>query len=55
MREREQLRKKQAKIVMPLIGPMLAAWDDLPNDVKTDPELERLFRHIQKIDSVMEA
>lgn len=39
---------------MPLIGELLDSWDDLPNDVKSDPELERLSRNIQKIDSAME-
>ena len=54
MKEREIIRLKQAKTVMPLIGELLDSWDDLPNDVKSDPELERLSRNIQKIDSAME-
>ena len=36
---------------------LIAAFDKgyrVPNDVKSDPELERLSRNIQKIDSAME-
>ena len=51
----ERFDAEPPKTVMPMIANMLNAWDDLPNDVKSDPELERLFRHIQKIDSAMEA
>jgi len=54
MDERARLRKKQAEAVIPMIGPLLEAWDALPNDVKSDPELERLSRHIEKVDSTME-
>jgi len=54
MNERKIIRLKQSKDVMPLIGGLLDAWDDLPNDVKSDPELEKLSKHIQKIDDAME-
>lgn len=54
MNEIERLRKKQAEKVMPMIGALLEAWDDLPNDVKSDPELDRLERQIRKIDNGME-
>lgn len=54
MNERQIIRLKQAKAVMPLIGCLLDAWDDLPNDVKSDPELEKLSKHVQKIDDAME-
>ena len=30
--DEEHMRQKQASIVMPLIGPLLDAWDGLPND-----------------------
>jgi len=53
-REREKIRKLQAKGVMLIIGPLLDAWDDLPNDVKCDPELERVAERIRRIDDVME-
>ena len=52
--KRKTIRLKQAKDVMPLIGGLLDAWDNLPNDVKSDPELEKLSKHIQKIDDAME-
>ena len=52
--ERESIRRKQTWDVMPLIGNLLDAWDDLPNDVKTDPELERLADKIESIDRAME-
>ena len=52
--ERESIRRRQAKDVMSLIGDLLDAWDELPNDVKTDPELERLAAKIESIDHAME-
>ena len=52
--ERESIRERQAKDVMSLIGDLLDAWDELPNDVKTDPELERLAAKIESIDHAME-
>ena len=52
--ERNMLRKKQSLVVIPLIGRLLDAWDDLPNDVKSDPELERVAKHIRLIDEGME-
>ena len=52
--EREVISLKQSKDVMLLIGGLLDAWDDLPNDVKSDPELEKLSKHIEKIDNAME-
>jgi len=52
--ERESIRERQAKDVMSLIGDLLDAWDELPNDVKTDPELERLATKIELIDHAME-
>ena len=54
-RERQRRRQRQAKAVMPMIGPLLDAWDDLPNDVKDDPELEHLATHINLINDAMEA
>lgn len=32
-------RAEQAARVMPLIGPLLDAWEQLPNDVRSDIEL----------------
>ncbi len=52
--ERKQLRKEQAKKVMPLIGPLLDAWDALPNDLSTDEELQEVMETIGKINNAME-
>jgi hypothetical protein len=37
-RERHNLRIAQAKTVMPLIGPLLDAWENAPNDLRSDIE-----------------
>jgi len=47
-------RRRQTKAVMPLIGPLLDCWDELPNDVKSEPELEGLAEWINKINDGME-
>jgi len=52
--DRERIREEQSRNVMPLIGQLLDAWDELPNDVKSDPELNRLAKNIQGIDIAME-
>ena len=52
--ERAKIIRAQSKAVMPLIGKLLDAWDDLPNDVKSDPELEHLEKYIDLIDDAME-
>lgn len=52
--EREEIRQHQASLVMPLIGRLLDAWEDLPNDVRGGPELSRLAGGMQAIDSAME-
>ena len=51
-----RLRKRQATTVMPLIGPLLDAWDDLPNDVKSDIALDSaaLVDCVERIRSAME-
>ena len=49
MTDREKEILRQNKAVMPLIGPLLDVWDDLPNDVKYDDELMRLEKVINKI------
>lgn len=48
-RELESLRQEQAKAVMPLIGPMLDAWEALPNDVLRMDELSDLAEAIADI------
>ncbi len=52
-----KLRAAQAKRVMPLIGPLIDAWDGVANDVRSDliyhePEfveyLERIIMEMEK-------
>lgn len=50
--EVDRLRREQSEAVMPLIGPLLDAWDGLPNDEK-NPD-STLFRTIEKIARAME-
>ena len=52
--ELKRLRQEQAKRVMPMIGGLLDAWDELPNDVSTDPDLENLFACLEGIREAME-
>jgi hypothetical protein len=40
--------KKQTDVML-LIAGLLNAWDDVPNDVKGDPELKRLFDWIRRL------
>ena len=48
-RELESLRQLQAKAVMPLIGPLLDAWEGIPNDVIGAPELKEFRKHMEKL------
>lgn len=52
--ELTRLRKAQAKAVMPLIGPLLDAFEQLPNDVSGMDELADLCAAIEAINSAME-
>ena len=54
MSEREKLRKAQAKLVMPMIGSLLDAWQGLPGDVSEDEELEPIAEWMEKISEAME-
>jgi len=54
MSERSKIIREQVMAVMPLIGGLLDAWDDLPNDVSCDPELELVAEYIQRINDAME-
>jgi len=47
-------RDEQASRVMPLIGGLLDAWDDLPNDIKEDAEILHFAEHVEAIDNAME-
>ena len=53
-RERQGLRIVQAKVVMPLVGPLLDAWEGVPNDVKCTGELGILAHYLDKIAAAME-
>lgn len=53
-REVVRLRKAQAKAVMPLIGPLLDAWYQVPNDVACMDELEHLSQLLEDINNAME-
>lgn len=46
---RELLRAAQAKAVMPLIGPLLDAWECCSQDVRGEhPELDKQLRRINR-------
>ena len=55
--EVEKLRAKQAKKVMPLIGPLLDAWEMLDNGTRSDLELDApsLCSALDKISAAIEA
>jgi hypothetical protein len=55
--ERARLRAEQAAAVMPLIGPMLDAFDGMPGDFRSDltEEAPGLYRHIKAISAAMTA
>lgn len=61
MTEREdyldRLRREQAERVMPLIGPLLDAWEQMPNDVRShlDEGCPMLSHFIERIYCGMEA
>ena len=48
-------RAKQAQGVMPLIGPLLDAWDEVPNDFRSliVDQCPSLAHHLSKIDDAM--
>lgn len=52
-----KLRKDQAKRVMPLIGPLMDAWDGMPNDVKDylEEQAERFTMAMHEIIEQMES
>lgn len=51
----KKARAIQAKQVMPLIGPLLDAWDDLSNDTKSviREESPTLCDYLDKLDQAM--
>lgn len=48
------LRREQSERVMPMIGGLLDAWDQLSNDMKHDDELTSVREYIERIDAAME-
>ncbi|MBK5958065.1 hypothetical protein CCR97_08020 [Rhodoplanes elegans] len=54
--ERAALRAEQAARVMPLIGPLLDAWDGLPNDIRSlvRDEHPELGTHLNQIAAAVE-
>ena len=48
------VRARQSRKVMPIIGPLLDAWEGLPNDIACLPELKQIRRYIQRIYVAME-
>ena len=53
-RERANGRRRQTHKVMPLIGPLLDAWDGTPNDIKSDEGIANVREIIAQIDAAME-
>ena len=47
-------RAAQAGRVLAVVGPLLDAWDALPNDVRRDPELKDFAIWVGRLDSAME-
>lgn len=54
-REVARLRRAQEKAVMPLIGPLLDAFEGLSFDARSNEELSELFACIEKIQDAMES
>jgi hypothetical protein len=47
--ERDRLRTAQAEAVMPLIGPLLDAWEGCSQSVREEhPELDKQLRRINR-------
>lgn len=52
--EIEKLRRQQANKVMPLIGPLLDAWEGISNDTKSEPDLKHFASQIHRLYQAME-
>jgi uncharacterized protein HemY len=46
---------KKEKRIRELVGQLLDWWDQLPNDVKTDPDLEKIAKIIDEINEAIES
>lgn len=51
----KKARAVQARQVMPLIGPLLDAWDDVPNDIRSllEEQAPALASYLCKIEDAM--
>ncbi len=49
-----KLRKEQTRRAAPHVGNVLDMWEQLPNDLKTDPDLEALARALDSLNEAME-
>jgi len=56
IRERRAARERQQREVMELIGPLLDAWEDIPNDIKGDlrEHCTPLCHYLDRINEAME-
>lgn len=54
-KELAALRKAQAREVMPIIGPLLDAWQGLPNDVSDQDELTEVAGYMEALEQAMDA
>lgn len=54
--EHRRLRKAQAAAVMPIIGPLLDAWEAVPNDLRFEIEEHagELAGYLSEIEDAME-
>lgn len=54
--EHRRLRKAQAARVMPIIGPLLDAWEGVPNDLRFEIEEHagELAGYLDEIEAAME-
>lgn len=54
--ELKRLRKAQAREVMPVIGPLLDAWEAVPNDFRFEMESQasELVGYLEAISDAME-
>lgn len=53
--ERVLLRKAQAREVMPIIGPLLDAWQGRPTDVQGMDELAEVSGYMEALEQAMDA
>lgn len=52
--ERDYYRRKQGEKAAKAAGPLLDAWEALPNDVKCDPELSQVASRLRDLEEAMD-